>query len=232
MLHMFRRARLAGAALCLVATAAAASAAPAAVDLVFYTPFFAKLPNGSTLTYSYVRVAKDDKLLPSFEDKVEVRVGPQGAESSLAIDMFSGERAHTLENMSRTGNPLIPAMLEQDVKDINKFAGGSPFYLRNRFMEAIKAQGSEPTRIEYGGKTLDAWKVTLKPFATDAHRDKLGDFAESTYEMTFSDDVPGGLYALKTIAPRKGGSAPLLTEELTLQADAAPAAHAEETKKP
>ncbi|MET0314319.1 MAG: hypothetical protein ABW275_08005 [Hansschlegelia sp.] len=222
---MSRRARWAGAALCLAATAASASAAPAAVDLVFYAPFFAKLQNGSTLTYSYSRVAKDSKLTPSFEDKVEVHVGPQGAENSLAIDMFSGSRARSLPNMSRTGASLVPAILEQDVTDISKFAGGSPYYLRNRFMEDIKAQGSEPTKIEYGGKTLDAWKVTLKPFAKDGHRDKLGDFAESTYELTFSEEVPGGLYALKSVAQRKDGSGPLLTEELTLQqADAAPAA--------
>ncbi len=209
--------------------ATAAPGAPAAADLVFNKPFFENVRNGSILTYTYVRVAKNDKLRPSFEDKVDVTVGPQGDENSLSIALFSGDRGLTLKNMSRTGAPLVPALLEQDVQDIYKFAGGSPFYLRNRFMEAIRSESAEPAKIEFGGRTLDAWKVTLKPFAKDAHRAKLGDFADSTYELTFSDDVPGGLYALRTVAPDKDG-APLVTEELTLQPVGAAAG--EEKKTP
>lgn len=205
---------------------AAAAAAPAIVDLVFYAPHFAKVENGSTISYRFVRTAEDPKLAPSFEDEVKIKVGPTGAEDSVSIDVFTGARAIMMPNMSKTGNPVIVALLEQDVTEMQKILGGSPFYFRNRLRQAMsEPTPAEPTRIEYGGKTVDGWKVTLKPFGDDMkNRGKLKEFAERTYELTFSEAVPGGLYALKTVTPKVGGAGPLLTEELTVKAEAPVAA--------
>lgn len=209
-------------ALCaaVIFSSAAAAAAPASVDLVFYAPHFSKLQNGSVITYKFVRKAEDPKLDPSFEDTVSVKVGPSGAEDSVTVDLFSGARAINLPNMSKTGNPVIVAVLEQDVKEMNKSLGGSPFYFRNRLRQAIAADTpAEPTKVDFRGKTVDGWKVTVKPFQNDeANKGKLGQYAERSYELIFSDAVPGGLYALKTVTPKADG-APLLTEELTVASD-------------
>ncbi|MDR4306497.1 hypothetical protein IHQ68_07695 [Chelatococcus sambhunathii] len=198
----------------------AAAAAPASVDLVFYAPHFSKLENGSVITYKFVRKAEDPKLDPSFEDVVSVKVGPSGAEDSVTVDLFSGARAINLPNMSKSGNPVIVAVLEQDVKEMNKSLGGSPFYFRNRLRQAIAADTpAEPTKVDFGGKTVDGWKVTVKPFQNDeANKGKLGQYAERSYELIFCDAVPGGLYALKTVTPKADG-APLLTEELTVASE-------------
>jgi hypothetical protein len=211
----------------------ATAAAPQIVDLVFYAPHFSKVENGSTISYRFVRTAEDPKLAPSFEDEVKIKVGPTGAEDSVSIDVFTGPRAIIMPNMSKTGNPVIVALLEQDVTEMQKLLGGSPFYFRNRLRQAMSEEKpAEPTKIEYGGKTIDGWKVTLKPFGDDAkNRGKLREFAERTYELTFSDAVPGGLYALKTVTPKAGGAGPLLTEELTVKAEAPAAAASKEAPK-
>lgn len=208
-----------------LSTVAAVAAAPAAVDLVFFAPHFAKVENGSTIAYRFVRTAADPKLDPSFEDEVTIKVGPQGAENSVQVDLFSGARAFTLPNMSKTGNPVIVALLEQDVKEMNKTLGGSPFYFRNRLRQAISSGApAEPTKIDLGGKSVDGWTVRVAPFADDAKNGgKLGSYAGRTYEITFSDEVPGGLYSLKTVTPKQGGGA-LLTEELTYKAQGKSAA--------
>ena len=216
-----RRLRAAPLAACVAALtiSAAAAAAPATVDLVFYAPHFAKIENGSTLTYSFVRKSDDPKANPSFEDEVKVSVGPQGNEDSVRIQLFSGDRGQVLANMSKAGNPVIVAVLEEDVKDMQKALGGSPFYFRNKLREALSGQTpAEPTKIEFGGKTIDGWKVAIKPFKDDdKNRPRLREFAERSYELTFSDDVPGGLYALKTVTPKAGGQGALVTEELTVK---------------
>lgn len=213
-------------------SAAAVAAAPATVDLVFYAPHFAKLQNGSTITYKFVRKAEDPKLEPSFEDVVNVKIGPQGNENSVTVDLFSGNRAIKLPNMSKTGNPVIVALLEQDVKEMNKALGGSPFYFRNRLREAVSADTpAEPVKFQFEGKTVDGWKVTVKPFSNDGdNKSRLKEYAERSYELTFSDAVPGGLYALKTVTPKSDGGA-LLTEELTVAAETAQPAGAAETAK-
>ncbi|MFC3693919.1 hypothetical protein [Chenggangzhangella methanolivorans] len=202
----------------LMTASAALAAAPISVDLVFYAPHFQKLENGSTISYSFVRKSEDPKATPSFEDEVKVNVGPQGAEDSVRIDLFTGDRGQVLGNMSKTGNPVIVAILEEDVKDMQKTLGGSPFYFRTKLREALAAQTpAEPTKIEFDGKTIDGWKVSIKPFQDDAkNRGKLREFAERSYELTFSDEVPGGLYALKTVTPKPDGGV-LLTEELRVK---------------
>jgi hypothetical protein len=233
----FSRLRAAPIAASLVALALSgtgvAAAAPAIVDLVFYAPHFAKIENGSTITYHFVRRAEDPKLEPSFEDEVKVKVGPQGAENSVSISAFSGARALSMPNMSKTGNPVIVALMEQDVTEMHKLLGGSPFYFRNRMRQAMSEERpAEPIRLEYGGKTVDGWKVTLKPFGDDVkNRGKLKEFAERTYELTFSEAVPGGLYALKTVTPKAGGEGAILVEELTVKAEAPVTAASEETAK-
>ena len=122
--------------------------------------------------------------------------------------------------MSKTGNPVIVAVMEQDVKDMQKALGGSPFYFRNRLREALAGQRpAEATTIEFGGKTVEAWKVSFKPFENDEqNRGKLREYAGRSYELTFSDAVPGGLYALRTVTPKPDGG-DLVSEELVVKGD-------------
>lgn len=223
MFPVLRRLRAvpAAASLALLITSAAA-AAPAIGDLVFYAPHFAKVENGKTISYRFVRKAEDPKLDPSFEDEVKIEVGPQGAEDSVKVDLFTGARAQSLGNMSKTGNPVVVALLEQDVQEMNKALGGSPFYFRNRLREALAGKTpAEPVKVSYGGKEIDGWKVVIKPFLDDQqNRARLREFAGRTYELTFAEEAPGGLVALKTVTPKVDGGA-LLTEELTLNGEPA-----------
>lgn len=219
LLSRLRAVPAAGAIFAAIALASPASAAaPSVVDLVFYAPHFAKVEDGSTLTYRFVRTAADPKLAPSFEDAINIKVGPQGAENSVSIELFSGARAEKLANMSKTGNPVIVALLEQDVKEMQKTLGGSPFYFRNLMRVALSEERpAEPIKFDYQGKSVDGWKVAFKPFVDDVkNKDKLKEFAQRSYELTFSDAVPGGLYALKSVTPSVGMNGSLLVEELTL----------------
>lgn len=205
-----------------VVAAGSASAAPTAVELVFEQPFFAKMEPGTVLSYRFARTAEDKGLAPSFEDDVKLNVTKRDEQKTIMIDLYSGTRARTLGPMPTGGNPMVITMLEQDVAEMQKVLGGSPYYIRNRMRDAINAGESvEPAKIDYQGRSVDGWKVTLKPFATDKNRDKLKDFADRSYEMLFSDQVPGGLYQILAITPKAGAEKPLLVENLTLTGVAA-----------
>ncbi len=205
----------------LLALTGAANAGPTAVELIFGTPFLAQLPAGATLSYHFTRTADDKGLSPSFEDDVKLSVEQSGEERSASVDLYTGPRAKTvgpLPNMN--GNPLVMVMLEQDVREMGKVLGGNPYYIRNRIREAInEGEQVQSTKINYAGRMLEGWTITLKPFAKDQNRDKLKDFAERSYEITIADGVPGGLYRIRTVTPRNGApDKPLLVEELKLSA--------------
>lgn len=193
-----------------------AYAAPTAVDLVFEAPYLKKAPDGSTITYRFTRKTDDKKLEASFDDGVVINVAPNGATNSIAIDMFSGAKANRLENMARSGNPVVVAVMEGDVREMQKETGGSPFYIRNRIMDAIRNQDVEAVKVNYAGREIDGWRFKLMPFAHDQNRAKMKDFAGLTYELTFADDAPGGLVSLRSTTPKDGGG-DLIVEELTLR---------------
>lgn len=210
--------RAAGAAVaCVMLLSQGATAAPTAEDLVFHAPYLSKIDDGATLSYHYVRSAGDAKLEPSFEDDIQLKIAPDGQQRAVLIELFSGKRATTMGPVGRVGNPVVIAVLERDVKEMQKVLGGSPFYIRNRIREALVNGSPEPTKVSFEGQTVDGWKMVLKPFQNDANRAKLRDFAELTYEITFAEGVPGGLYALKAVTPRQDGQGALLVEELTLK---------------
>lgn len=225
MLKFVRRLRAASVALPIVLAFAAPpafAAAPTAVELIFEQPFFAKLEPGTTLTYRFVRTANDAKLAPSFEDDVRLNVTKEGEERKVMVDLYSGARANTVGPLPTAGNAVVITMLEQDVAEMQKVLNGSPYYIRNRMRDAINASESVvPTTLDYGGRSVDGWKITLKPFVNDKNRDKLQDFADRFYEILFSDQIPGGLYQILAITPKKGADKPLLVENLTLTGVAA-----------
>jgi hypothetical protein len=203
-------------AACLALPFGAAFAAPTAIDLVFETPALKNASDGSTISYRFVRKTEDKRLEAAFEDQIAVQVGPSGATNSVTIDMFTGARAKQLQNMARSGNPVIVAVMEREVQEMQKQTGGSPFYIRNRIMDAIRNQDVQAVKVNYGGRELDGWRFLLMPFANDQNKAKLQDFAGLTYELTFADEAPGGLVSLRSVTPKKDGG-DLVVEELTLQ---------------
>ncbi|GLK81017.1 hypothetical protein [Methylopila turkensis] len=205
-----------------------AYAAPTAVELVFEQPYLAKIDAGAALSYRFERKTDDKGLSPSFEDSVTLKLSnDEKGRKEAVVDMFTGSRARTVGPLGTAGNPVVIALLEQDVREMQKVLGGSPYYIRNRMRDAINDGGVvEAVKVEFDGRSVDGWRVTLKPFTKDVERERFKDFAERSYELIFSDAVPGGLYKLVTVTPKKGAEAPLLVENLTLQGVAAAKADA------
>lgn len=206
--------------------AASAEPTPTPEQLVFEQPFLAKFALGSTISYRFSRTAADANLAPSFEDDVTINVikpddAPDGGKA-VVVQLFTGAKARSFGPMPATYNPVVLVVLEQDVLEMQKVLGGSPYYIRARIRDALtSAEKVEDVKVDYKGKSIDAWSIKVTPFANDPNRAKLKDFADRTYEITYSDEVPGGLYALHTVTPKAGASTPLLVENLTVTGEGA-----------
>ncbi len=104
------------------------------------------------------------------------------------------------------GNPLAMVFLESTIRNMAEATGGSPFYIRNRLKESLAAENPiEPVRMTLDNATVEAKRVTLTPFADDDNRDRMGDFADLTIEVTVSDAVPGYYVALTARTPEGDG---------------------------
>lgn len=200
------------------------AAEPSATELFFETPYLATLPAGTHLAYAYRHTTAEAKLGDGFEETMDLSVAPgSDGKPEAMIALHRGEHASEAGPFPvDAGNPLALLVLEREVNEIAQLTKGSPFYIRNRLREGLVKATVEPARIEQGGQTVDGWKLSMTPFATDPNKDKLAEIAGRRYEWLFSREVPGGLYAVRIATPRADGTN-LIDTQLSLT-PAAPAA--------
>lgn len=217
---MMRPARALAAALIAVVATAAAAGGRTPTELLFEAKHFEALPAGTVLSYRYARETADPaRLGEGFTDDIRMTVAAPdvAGDRSVAVEMFTGARRRAAGPFpGMVGNPLLILFLEADVAAMEKLVGGNPRYLKNKIRAAFRDGGTvEPVTVTIDGVAHAAEKVTLKPFADDAHRAELGAFVEKTYEFVVSDEVPGGLVELRTFTPKvDDATAPYLVEDI------------------
>jgi hypothetical protein len=187
------------AAICLALAMGAAQAAEP-VDLLFNTPHLKGVQPGSVLRYDHVR--RSDPTLdlgPDIDEAIAVEMG-QGAAKRFMLDADGQPRVFEV-NDGVPGNPLLMVFLESTLRSVAKATGGSPFYLRNRMREALR-----------DGLTQDGDALTMRPFAQDANRVRLGAFADMSVRFELSDKTPGMVVSM---AAEAGPEAePVYSEEI------------------
>ena len=162
----------------------------------------------------------------NFEDAVLVSVKPRsGKGRSVQVAYLSGERKVSLPALEDAqGNPVILYFLEQDVREMHRRLGGSENYFRKRIRLALsQAADVHPVTVKFGGKDIVASEVIVHPFANDPMKARLQNFENKAYAFTLSDQVPGGVYQLRTRVPdtaatsgtERTDTTPLLEETLT-----------------
>jgi hypothetical protein len=132
----------------------------------------------------------------------------------LSFEFLSGQRRidfHDAEGYR--GNPVIIQFLERDIRDMSLATGGSTNYFRNRIRKSFKEPQLRTISISVDGQAIEATEVTVTPFAKDPNIDKFERYAPKRYELIFSDQLPGGLYRIRTLVP--GDDRPVMEEQLT-----------------
>lgn len=195
-----------------------AGSAPGLGELLFETPHLSDVEPGTVLSYEFAHISENPSYGESFEDEITLTLEPgeQEASRNAVVAMFTGERrraAGPFDNM--TGNPLIMLFLQYESAEMSRLLGGNSFYIRNRIKDAMREGGRvEPARIDYDGREVEGWKVTFEPFIDDPNRAELREFVRKRYEFLLADDVPGGIYQIRTVTPRSE------TDDETLVSDA------------
>ena len=204
-----------------------AIAAPGTIELFFDTPYLAKLPSGTRIAYSYAHTTAKPDLGDSFDETMQLTLVPSQEDASkpvAKVDIRRGEAEQGAGPFPALSNPLTLVLLEREAKEITQLSKGSPYYIRNRLRDSLAEATVEPASFEYGGKPVSGWKMSMTPFAKDPHKQQLAEIIDRRYEFLFSDEVPGGLYAIRVVTPQPDGKANLIETRLTVEGGASAAA--------
>ncbi len=178
-----------------------------AEKLLFTVDHFKSLGNGAKLDYDY---ARRGSLEDEFKDKVQIAVGPKGAEGRpVHVEFLTGKQKMQLPDLPNAeGNPLILFFLEREVREMNRVTGGSQNYYRKRIRITL-AQAAEvkPVSVTVAGKSVQAQEIRIAPYRDDPARSRYEKFAEKTFVFTLSDQVPGGVIEMRSQLLADGGSA-------------------------
>lgn len=202
---------------------AAASEAPKdysqAERLIFMTDQLGALKAPTTLRYTF---RKSGSLEEAFNDTVTMNIKrqPDGSCCIGGGDFLSGTRRMSLPDVEDAkGNPVTVFFLEHDVRDMNRLTKGSQSYFRKRIRMAIY-QGAtvDEVSLPYQGRTVKGREIRIRPYDDDPMVTRFERYARKTYSFLLADDVPGGVYGIRSrIADAKAGADPLIVEELYIE---------------
>ncbi|MBN8911478.1 MAG: hypothetical protein J0H65_05340 [Rhizobiales bacterium] len=214
----FVRGALAALFVTLVPFVAAAASDEKASPILFETRQLDLIDKGAEVTYHFERTGSDERLVgKNYADDIRLgvaKIDDKGGRD-VVFKVFSGDNARDPQNWPElTINPLFIWYLDRAVATFNTLAGGNQMYLKHKMREALGAAIAEETKAEYDGKTVDAYKVTVTPFADDNNASKMQGFHKSAFTIVVSNQVPGYFVDLQSNFVSSQAAGPELKEHI------------------
>jgi hypothetical protein len=205
-----------------LAVGASAAGDQKATDLLFESRHLDLIARGSEVTYRFEKTGSDARLVgENYTDDIRLGVTTVNAkgERDVVFKVFTGDHARDPQNWPElTINPIFVWYLDRAVSTISSLAGSeNQMYFKGRFREALRdSAGVEPIKIDYDGKSVDAYKVTVAPYVDDPNKSKMGGFQNSVFTIVVSNQVPGYFVDLQSNYVSKEAAAPKLDEHIKL----------------
>jgi hypothetical protein len=77
-------------------------------------------------------------------------------------------------------------------------------YLQRAFSMGFKEKAKvEPIKVDYKGKPVDAYRISMAPYVGDPNEVKMQGWEKAQYDMIVSDQVPGEIIDLKATYTNK-----------------------------
>jgi hypothetical protein len=182
--------------------------------LLFRSDHLSKVTAPVRLLYDF---RKTGTLEEAFSDTVELQFVEALAEDATRIEVsfFTGERARPVPALTISeGNPIVMLFLQREVNELGRRTSGSWRHFQKQIKLALEDEAElTPVTVPWQGKTIPATRITITPYRKDPQRRQFEAFAETRYEFTLADDVPGFVYEIRTVTPGNGRDAAKATIE-------------------
>lgn len=168
-------------------------------ELAFRTGTLDTLKAGDRLDYSSIVTLPAGGGTGDSTVSVALR---EGRVAALEEQEIGGDAPRGLGRFKASvGNPLGMYFLERTVRSVSEQTGGSPFYLRNRFKDALRAtDGTREVEVMWNGHPIPATEIVMAPFEDDPNRARLGAFADLQVRLIVAEAVPGWYHKLSAQA--------------------------------
>ena len=178
----------------------AAGSGPNATDLIFEHKHLAKVGAGKQIDYKFDRQVSDPKILgQAFSDDITLKVvaDKEEGKKDLELQIYKGDRARDLQKLEKFSiNPVFAVYFSQAVSTFNQLAGGQSNYLQRSFSDGWAKAKVEPIEVDYNGKKIKAYRITMTPFVGDKYESKMQGWEGAKYQVVVSDEVPGEIVDL------------------------------------
>jgi hypothetical protein len=217
-------------AVSLVTTFAVSLALPASAelpqpaDVIFNARHLDLVPKGTGIAYKFEHGVTDEKLLGKpFTDDIKLNVSDVTADGQRVLDVtvFTGDRQRPTQNYDGlTINPVFIWFLDKCVENLRTVAGGKQPYLKGRMRDAFVDKAKiEEVKLEFGGKSVAGYKVTIEPFVDDPNKHKMQGFEKSKFTFVLSKDIPGYFYEFNAdIFSSQAGTAKMMDKLVLVEA--------------
>lgn len=201
--------------------AAAAADQPTATNMIFEHKHLANVEQGNEIDYRFNRTVSNAQLLGEpFSDDITLKVvgaKPTG-EKDVDMQIYTGERARDLQKIPNvTINPVFIVYFKLAVASLSNLTGAKTTYLQNGFSTGLKDKAKiEPVKVDYKGKTVDAYRITMSPYIDDRDAGKMQGYQGAKFTMIVSDQVPGEIVQVDSVYESTIKAAPRLEERITL----------------
>jgi hypothetical protein len=188
-----------------------------AQKLIFFKDHLKGVTKGSQIDYDFKSVTGEEQ----FKDKITVKITEivSDGKRDLEFDFLSG--SHHIDftpAKGYTGNPVIIHFLERDISLLAKDTGGWNGYFRNRIRDSFKNPVHvNEVEFKFNGNDLKGTEVVVTPFIGDPNAANFKLYVNKRYEFLFSDQVPGGIYRIRTLVPSEDGKQVLIDEGMTFK---------------
>ncbi|MCB1917017.1 MAG: hypothetical protein KDG52_15040 [Rhodocyclaceae bacterium] len=197
--------------------AAAGDDISAAEHAVFLDEHLRGLDDRHRLRYDFVL---RENAVAVVEDTVTLDVRHDADRGRVVnAEFLHGENQLSLPEVDHAeANPVVLYFLERDVREMRRRLGGMENYFRKRIRLALADDaGIEPVTFEYRGRRIQGSRVAVDPYRGDPNQHRFRGMDSKRYEFTLSEQVPGGIYRLRTsVEPPAGAEGPRIEEVLTL----------------
>mgnify|MGYP003438835954 FL=1 len=175
-----------------------------AEKMLFMTDHLKNVNEPAVIQYNFKR---DGQLEAVFDDQVKVELKKNGSGKTALVHFLTGERKATeLQPVeSATGNPVLLGFLERDLVEMKRLTGGATAYFRKRIRLALVDKAEvKPTTFTFDGKEIKGHEISVRPFIDDPMKQKMEKYVNKNYVFVLSEQVPGGIYQIRTSIPAAG----------------------------
>ena len=185
---------------------------------LFRTPHLGNVRQPEALRYDFTRYGP-----APFTDSVTVHVREARADGTrdVSFDFLTGARREQHPPADGfTGNPVLMAFLEHDVRTLKESIGVSTTYWRNRIRDALLERATvEDVTATVDGREVPARRVSVRPFELEDRLRRVPPVRDKLYTFLLADAVPGGIVEIRTdMAADAGLGVPAAGESLVFRA--------------